>query len=238
MLQTHFKYLSFCLFFFLLFGDLKQSNAQGFEFGISRGVAISSHESKFIYRDANVLLSPSATANRYLSVVIRKNISESLHLLTEPSIIHLGAKYNETFSYQGNEIKTKSESKLKYLQIPLLLQFFTGASTNTSNQPFLKPSFHLTGGIFGEYLLDARFEGTNTPLAPDNPSKTEISEDVILQYSRYDGGIIVGGGVEFGREAKIGFETRAQYTFIQTYNGTPKYKPKNFALVLSLYVMI
>lgn len=210
-----------------------QSNAQPLEFGISRGINISTHTEKFRY--SGNYLTPKATTDLHTNLIVRKKLS-SLRLQFEPSLTILGAKYDEPVTIQGEELQTKSETQLKYLQLPLLVQF---PIELPEDRIFLLPlptTYHLSSGIFWSYLLDARLEGTNTK---DNSSQKEsFSEDVIIQYSRYDGGVILGAGFEYGTDFKIGFETRVQYTALQAYNSNPRYRPKNTAVTFALYLLL
>lgn len=238
-MHIHLKILSFCLLLFMFCG-WSHSNAQSAEFGITRGINISSHADKFVYKTEgpNVALTPKVTTNLHIGLIARKKLS-TLRLQFEPSITKLGARYDEPITLQGEEFQTKSETQLKYLQLPLQLQFpVTPTEENLFSLP-LPDTYYLTSGIFGGYLLDARFEGTNIRAGSGSSSGGEsFSEDVIIQYSKYDGGVMLGAGFEYRTKVTIGFETRVQYTAFQSYQGTPTHRPRNTAVTVALFLLL
>lgn len=237
-MRIRLKTISFNLLLLMFCGIWVHSNAQSAEFGITRGINISTHADKFVYKTdgPNVALTPKMTTDLHIGLIARKKLS-SLRLQFEPSITKLGAKYDEPVTIQGEEFQTKSETQLKYLQLPLQIQFpVTPSGENIFSLP---DTYYLSSGIFWSYLLDARHEGTNTRQGTGSSSEeNSFSEDVIIQYSRYDGGIMLGAGLEYGTKVTIGFETRVQYTAVQTYKSTPTYRPRNTAVTFALYLLL
>lgn len=238
-MYIHLKIILFYLSLFILCG-WSHSNAQSAEFGITRGINISSHADKFVYKTEgpNVALTPKVTTDLHIGLIARKKLS-TLRLQFEPSITKLGAKYDEPVTLQGEEFQTRSETQLKYLQLPLQLQFPVSPSEENLLSLSLPDTYYLTSGIFGGYLFDARFEGTNTRVGSGSSSGEEsFSEDVIIQYSKYDGGVMLGAGLEYGTKVTIGFETRVQYTAFQTYKGTPTYRLRNTAVTFAMFLLL
>jgi len=205
-----------------------QSGNSRWDVGITAGMNISTHTDKFLYKGGGYL-TPESAAGYQAGFFIRRVIP-SLKLQVEPSIIKLGARYSEEVSFQGTKLQTESWTKLLYFQLPMFAHFSPVKLERNSN------SFYVIGGIFGDYLLDAHFKGTNSRAAEAFQHRPFFSNDVLTQYSRYDAGVLFGIGLEY--EERIGFETRLQYTMIQSYQGNTKNKPKNLALTLSFYYLL
>ena len=213
-------------------------NAQKLDLGFSAGMNVSSHLKKFIFTDNNVTLrlTPEITAGYQSGFLVRKDLSPALRVQTEPTLILLGAKYSESFTLRGTEFKTESKSRLYYLQLPLLLQLSTNPpNKNVFGREFRTTNFHLTGGVFGGYLLDGRFKGTNTGAPIGIPFEGKFQNDITSQYNNFDGGVILGIGVEHGRYTKLGFETRALFSVFDTGNMPSNFEPQNMALTFAAY---
>ena len=216
--------------------------AQSIHWGITGGLNLSSHINKFRYSedDINLNLSPNITSDFQAGLIARKSLSPSFRLQMEPSIMVLGAYYDETFMLRGFEFNTSSRTKLMYLRLPVLFQLSTmPRQKKVYGRQFASTTYHLTGGFFGGYLLDAHFTGTNTGAPVGIPFEGDFSNDITSQYSSYDGGIIFGAGFEHGYNHKIGFETRAQYSFLNSgENRDSNFHPRNIAITLSMYFLL
>lgn len=217
-------------------------NAQPVTWGVSGGLNVSSHINEFRYSedDINLDLSPNITSDYQFGLIARKGLSPSFLLQVEPSFMVMGAHYDEMFMLRGFEFNTKSRTKLRYLRLPLLAQLSTVPREKTVyGQQFASTTYHLTVGVFGGYLLKADFKGTNTGTPVGIPFEGDFSNDVKSQYSSYDGGIIFGAGFEYGYKHKIGFETRAQYSVVNSGNASElSFHPRNIAITISLYFLL
>jgi len=214
-----------------------QSGNSRWDVGITAGMNVSTHTDKYRYTE-DVAFTPDMAAGYQVGLLVRRRFSQSLAIQLEPSVVKLGARYQQSFLQQGLEYHTESWTRLVYLQLPLMAQY--------SIDPFIETligrsspntRYHLTGGLFVGYLLNAQFKGMNYR-SPSFEAFQEgkFSEDVINYYSKYDAGLILGMGFEHDRT--IGFDARLQYTMLQTYNSTPEYEPKNMALMFSVTYLI
>jgi len=231
--------------FFILLVNVNSAKAQPVKVGITGGIDVSSHLNEFWIRDEKsgipIGFKPKITTGYQAGIIVRKDFSALLRLQTEPSVTLLGARYEESFSIRNLDLQTKSRTKLLYLQLPLVLQLSTIPKSRTVyGIDFPTTTYHLTGGFFGGYLLDARFSGTNSGMLSDVSLKGTFSEDVASHYSDYDGGVILGGGLEYGNKKKIGFETRALFSVFNTGNSSDLYwfRPQNMALTFSVYLLL
>lgn len=233
---TSFLILSVLL---LVSGKIK---AQSLDFGVIGGLNFSSHLNSFRFadRDINLNLDPQMSFSYQAGLILRKNIGPSFRLHLEPTFIQLGATYNESFTLRGFELQTESQTKLSYIQLPLLVQLTTRTPQEVVyGRPQISTTYHITGGIFGAYLLDARFTGTNTGAPVGVAYRGDFSNDVTSQYSTYDGGVILGLGFEHGQSKKVGLETRAQYSVLNSGDAPNlQFAPKNIAIILSVYLIL
>lgn len=233
------------VFFVLLFtlsGMNNTSKAQAVQYGIKGGINISSHFKQFwfIEDDIRLELDPKVTTGYQAGLIIKKNFSRVVRLQTEPTFIMLGAHYNENFTLRGFELETESRTKLLYLQLPLLLQFSTAPSQNqVYGRERSMTTFHLSTGVFGGYLLDAQFTGTNSGAPLGISFQGDFSNDVTPQYSEFDAGALLGLGFEYGRQSKIGFETRALLSVIDSGKESDMsfFRPKNIGVTFSVYFL-
>ena len=238
--MNYFRLLSFLVGIILLIspGLTEHAKAQT-EFGFTGGVNISSHINAFKYQEGDIQLSldPNVTSSYHGGLILRQNISKAFRIQIEPSVILLGAKYDESFMLRGSELQTESRTELLYIQLPLLFQLSTVPPKRVVyGRETAKTTYHLSGGAFAGYLLDARFTGTNTGAPLGISFEGEFSNDVSDQYSKYDGGILFGLGLEHGADKKVGFETRAQYTMVHSGDAPElSFDPKNIALTFSIY---
>lgn len=233
--------LTVTLFFlFQVFNN--ETLAQGVNFGFTGGMNISSHTNQFKYSDGdiNLGLEPQILAGYQGGLVFRTNFSRIVRLQIEPSISRLGAIYRDDFSLRGFEFHTESKTELLYVQMPLLLQLSTRPPNRTiyGREP-TATTYHLTGGVFGGYLLDARFSGTNTGAPIGVTFEGKFSNDVSSQYSDYDGGAVFGVGFEHGQSKKMGLEARAYYSVIDSGNAPEiSFKPHNMAVTFAVYFLL
>ncbi len=232
-------FLSISVFIFVI---AETAKSQSLELGITGGVNLSSHLSNFQYSsgDINLELNPKVTSSYHAGLVVRKKLSRSFRLQIEPSYIQLGAKYNEPFQLRGFELQTDSQTELQYIYMPLLLQL-------TSQSPYpvaygrqqAATTYHATGGLFGSYLLDARFKGTTSGAPIGIPFEGQFSNNVSGQYPEYNGGVVLGVGLEHGLDQKIGLEARA---LLSVFNGgddsTLMHHSQNTALTFSVYFLL
>ncbi|WP_138429467.1 porin family protein [Fodinibius saliphilus] len=216
------------------------SNGQSFELGVGAGLNMSSHVNKFFFTDGEIDLqfNPKVTVGYQGGVIIRRSFTQSLRLQVEPSIILLGANYDDSFTLRGSEFETDSRTELLYIQLPILLQLSTKPPSKTVfGRNFIATTYHISGGFYGGYLPYAKFTGTNTGAPIGIPFEGNFSNDVLSQYSEFDGGAILGVGVEHGNNSKVGFEIRAIYSFIDSGEKPAGFEPQNMALTFSVYYM-
>lgn len=219
------------------------SKAQSIDWGLTGGMSVSSHLNNFWYieDDIRLQLKPDIAVGYTVGFVTRTKLSRILRLQAEPSLILLGAKYDDSFTLRGTEFQTDSRTELTYLQLPLLLQLTTAPKKQTiygRKRP--RTTFHLSGGMYGAYLLDAKFEGTNTGAPVGVAFEGDFSNDVISQYSEYDAGAVFGLGFEHGHYRKLGFEARALVSVIDSADDPEKpfFKHQNMAITFSIYFLL
>jgi len=112
---------------FIASGIINTIKAQSIDWGFTGGMSLSSHIYQFEYieNDINLRLNPDVAVGYSAGFVARTQLSRILRLQAEPSLILLGAKYDDSFTLRGTEFQTDSRTKLTYVQIPLLLQLTT-----------------------------------------------------------------------------------------------------------------
>lgn len=229
----------------LIFPLLFSSNflqAQDTGLGLKAGLNFSSPLNNFEFTsvDLELQLDPSFSTGYHLGFIYRNRFAKNFRFQAEPAFLKIGAKYNETFTFRGFEFQNDSESRLLYLHLPLLLELTT---TPPDLEEFPKPweetTYHLTFGLYGSYLLDARFYGINSgsPIGVD--FEEEFSNDVTSRHNRYDAGIVLGGGLEYGYQNKIGIESRLTLGLIDTQNKERmKFKPDNLFISVAIYYIL
>jgi hypothetical protein len=226
----------------ILVTAFQKSEAQRLGVGVTGGVTISSHLNNFRYEveDINLDFSPKFTSSFAGGFIVRRPITRGLRFQAEPSLVLLGAKYSDSFTLRGFEFESQSKTELLYIQLPLLLQLSTVPPERTVfGRQRSETTFHLTGGLFGGYLLDARFSGVNRGAPIGISFEGNFSEDVQPQYKEYDGGVVIGGGVEHGYNSKFGLEIRGFFSVIDSGNNPElSFKPQNFGISLALYYLL
>jgi hypothetical protein len=221
---------------------LQSVNAQNYGIGITGGIGASSHVNSFKYVSGDISLDFSANPSMsyHAGVILRQPVTPNLRVQIEPTFIRLGAIYQEPFELRGFQFETDSRTDLLYLHVPLLFQVTsTPAEQVIFGRPRSQTTFHLTGGAFGSYLLDATFSGENTGAPIGIQFQGDFSNDVSNQYSDYDGGFILGGGVERGHSQRIGIEIRAIVSLLNSGDHPEiDFKPKNIAATVSVYYLL
>jgi hypothetical protein len=187
--------LSFAVMVLLLFPVLLSTiHAQRLGLGITAGVNTSSHleNFRFVSGDINLDFSPGTTTGFNAGLMFRQGITQKFRFQAEPSIAMLGASYDDSFVLRGFNFETDSKTQLLYVQLPLLVQFTTVPPERTVyGRQRSETTYHLTGGVFGGYLLDAQFSGSNTGAPIGIEFQGAFSEDVKNQYKEYDGGVVL-----------------------------------------------
>lgn len=232
---------SFIITVFICLFSIQSSIAQRVGLGATVGFNQSTHQNnfKFTSGDIDLDLKPQFRTGGHVGIVFRRILSNNLRLQTEPQYIELGGGYDGTFVVNNFELRTVSETNIKYIQIPLLIQYTT---TPPDRQRFPKPwpefTFHLTAGLYGSYLLDADFSGRVTGAPIGVQFEDVFSNDVTSQFHEYDAGLVFGGGTEFGLNTKIGSEARLIYGLMNTgERSSTSFDPKNISITFSLYYL-
>ncbi len=231
------------LLLFILFPFIHQdTEAQRLGLGIKAGMNVNSHleNFRFVAGDIDLNFNPEFTTGFNAGVIWRQGLSNRFRFQAEPTITMLGASYNDTFVLRGFDFDTESKTELLYLQLPLLLQLTTVPPEQTVfGRQRSETTFHLSGGIFGGYLINARFSGTNRGAPIGIEFEGEFSEDVRDQYKEFDGGVMIGGGLEYGYNTKIGIEMRIKYSVLDSGDTVDfTFKPKNIAASIAVYYIL
>ena len=216
---------------------------QGVQVGATAGVNVSSHLKNFLFEegDINLDFNPSTKLGFNGGLMVRVPINESFRFQAEPSIAMIGARYDDSFVLRGFDFQSDSKTDLLYLQLPVLIQLSTTPPERTVyGRQRAETTYHLTGGFYGGYLLDATFTGTNRGAPIGIQFEGDFTEDVSNQYKQYDGGLILGGGIEHGSKSKIGLEVRA---FISVTDSGERdvlefFKPQNMGVTFGVYYLL
>ena len=218
------------------------AEAQRLGLGITAGINTSSHleNFRFVSGDIDLDFSPGFATGFNAGLIYRHGLTQRFRLQAEPSIAMLGASYNDSFVLRGFDFESDSKTRLLYAQLPLLVQLSTVPPEQTVfGRQRSETTYHLTGGIFGGYLLDAQFSGTNRGAPIGIEFEGAFTEDVKEQYKEYDGGVIFGGGIEHGHNTKIGIEARILFSVFDSGNAVDfTFRPQNMAVSLSLYYLL
>lgn len=229
------------LLLFSLFIPLK-TNGQSTGFGVFGGINASTHLNsfRFVSGDIDLDFDPKLSLGYQGGLVFRSSISPSLRFQAEPSLAWLGARYGEPFMFRGFELETDSKMDLMYFQLPLLVQLTTQPNQRpVYGRQEASTTYHLTGGLYGGYLLNAEFSGTNRGAPIGVAFEGEFSNDISDQYSNFDGGVVIGAGFEHGLHNKLGFEVRGILSVINTGDAPElSFEPKNMGVTFSVYLLI
>lgn len=242
--MNRFQFITVFIFINLIFASLvtNNTNGQSIGLGIKAGPNYTSHLSNFRYvsGDINLELTPKFSSGYNIGFVYRLKLSENYRLQIEPSIVTMGAKYDEGFSLRGFEFQTESETKLMYVQLPLLVQLTTSPTKRTVyGRQYTSTTYHFTTGLYGSYLLSAQFTGTNTGQPVGINFTGDFANDVLGQYLEYDAGLMIGFGLENGNLNRIGFDARLMYSVINSGDLTGfTFEPKNIGAIFSVYFLL
>lgn len=209
----------------------------GFKAGLDFSTQVNNFQ--FTSGELELDLDPKFTTGYHLGLVYRNRLSQNFRIQAEPAFLNVGARYKESFTLRGFDFQTDSETKLRYLHLPFVLELTT---TPPDLEEFPKPweetTYHATIGLYGSYLLDANFSGTNsgTPIGVD--FEEQFSNDVTSQFNNYDAGFIIGGGLEYGYQNKIGIETRLMLGMLNSNSAnSTEFKPNNLAISFAMYYL-
>ena len=231
--------LSGLFFFNILNAQIQTANAQDIGVGLKAGLDFTTQLNNFEFTSGDLELDLDADfiTTYHLGLIYRNRISKNFRMQAEPTFLKIGAIYKESFTFRGFDFQTDSETSLSYIQLPLVLELTT---TPPDLEEFPKPweetTYHATFGLYGSYLLDANFSGTNsgTPIGVD--FEEEFSNDVASQFNDFDAGFIIGGGLEYGYMNKIGIETRLMLGMLNSNNASEtEFKPNNLSVQVALY---
>ncbi len=231
-----------CFFILILAGSADKAEAQRTGIGFSGGMNVSSHLNNFRFAgdDFELDFAPEAKVGFQGGFIYRAPLTQHLRFQAEPSAILLGATYDDTFTLRGFDFQSVSETQLLYVQLPLLMQLTTVPSEEiVFGRPRARTTFHMTGGVFGGYLLDAQFSGHNSGAPIGIEFQGSFSNDVLDQYSEFDGGVILGAGLERGANYKVGFETRVIFSVISSGDQPEiNFNPHNMGVTFGLYFLL
>jgi hypothetical protein len=230
------------VFTLLLSITTNEAKSQSLGIGVTAGVNTSTHlhNFRFAIDDIFLDLSPKISTGYNAGIIIRQGIHRNLRFQAEPGIAFLGAKYDDSFTLRGFDFQTDSETELIYVQLPLLLQLTTSPSERTIyGRNWAETTYHLTGGIFGGYLLDGTFSGTNSGAPIGIEFQGNFSNDITNQYTFYDAGVILGGGLEHGLNSKFGLEARLMFSVLNSGDAPQiNFRTQNMAATLSFYFLL
>ena len=217
-------------------------SAQNLGIGAKVGMNVTSHLNnfRFVSGDIDLDFNPGLATGFTGGLIIRRPISRNFRFQAEPTFSVMGAKYNDDFVLRSFDFDSDSRTKLYYVQLPLIVQFTTAPPERVVfGRKRAETTYHLSGGIFGGYLFDATFSGTNTGAPIGIAFEGAFSENVIEQYNEYDGGVILGGGFEYGANNKIGLDLRVMYSILDSGNLTSvNFNPHNIGASLTLYYLL
>jgi len=219
-----------------------KSSGQNLGIGVKGGPNLTSHlqNFRFVSGDIDLNLTPQTTWGYNLGFIYRRPINDRYRLQIEPTLLTMGAQYEEGFELRGFNFQTESSTELLYFQLPLVFQLTTIPQERVVyGRPYSETTYHLTGGAFMGYLLNARFSGTNTGAPIGIAFAGEFSNEVTNQYSAFDAGLILGAGFERGSNSMFGVDARLIFSVIDNGATTEfDFSPHNIGAVVSLYLML
>ncbi len=227
----------------LSFSTTNNAKGQSVQIGLHAGSNVSSHLKNFKFVDGDIDLdfSPNPKFGFSAGYIVRLPVSNAVRFHLEPTITRIGANYDDSFELRGFDFETDSQVDLLYIQLPLLFQLSTVPPERTVyGRQQRETTFHLTGGFYGGYLLDATFSGTNRGAPIGIDFEGEFSEEISTQYKKFDGGVIFGGGIEYGERSKLGLEVRAFFSVTDSGNRSvlDSFKPHNMGLTFGVYYLL
>jgi len=226
----------------LCFSIPNQSHAQSIGIGVKAGPSVTTHlkNFRFVSGDIDLELTPFATFGVDAGLVFRHRFSDKYRIQIEPSIHTMGARYEEGFELRGFDFQTESTTDLMYIQVPLMFQISTTPPERlVYGRQYSNTTYHVSGGAYGGYLLNARFAGSNTGAPIGIAFAGEFSNDVTNQYSQFDGGVIVGVGLESGSSNRVGLDIRGLLSVIDNGGDTNfTFEPQNLGVVIAFYLIL
>lgn len=242
MNRLRFITVTICITLFLALSIIFSANSQSLGIGIKGGPNITSHINNFRYvsGDINLELTPNVTSGYNVGLVLRQRLSTNYRLQIEPSIVSMGAQYEEGFELREFNFQTESETELLYVQLPLILQLTSTPNERTVyGRQYPSTTFHLSGGVYGSYLMDAQFTGVNTGAPIGINFSGNFSNNIRDQYSEFDAGIMLGVGLENGSANRFGLDARLMFSVIDNGDATDfVFEPKNLGAIISLYFLL
>ncbi len=242
--MSKFRFITVFIFtnLLLLFSVSFNANGQDLGIGIKGGPNFTSHLNnfRFVSGDIDLELSPKMKSGFNLGLIYRQRLSNNFRLQLEPSVFTMGARYEEGFTLRGFDFQTESETELLYIQLPLLIQLTTSPPERVVyGRQYTNTTYHLTGGVYGNYLLDAQFSGTNTGAPVGINFSGNFSNNVKEQYLDFDAGFMLGVGIENGSTSRMGLEARLMLSVIDSGNASNfSFKPQNMGATISLYFLL
>lgn len=215
--------------------------AQNVGLGASVGFNLSSHINDFSYQfqETELDFSPEFTEGYNVRIIYRQIFGPNVRMQVEPTLIQMGGSYNDTFEFNDFEFESESKTELTYLQVPILLQFTTTPPDRAEfPRPWAETTYHFSTGIYGGYLIDATFTGTNRGAPIGIEFENSFSNDVTHLYNPYEAGAIIGGGLEYGLNTKVGVELRALLGLLGFSDSSgERYDPRNIAITFDVYFL-
>ena len=237
-MQTTIKTIAGLLTLIITIGTPFHSQAQESGFGVKTGFTVVTQTGNFIFTDGdiNVDLDPGYMSGYTLGLFTRLTIDNNLRLLAEINYSRYGAAYDGSFVFQNQQIFTKSETGVRYVQVPVMVEWHT-SSPDLGPYRYQQPywSWIVKGGLYGGYRADAVFSGTNTARILGVDFESDFSNDVTGSYKAFDAGVTIGGGVEYGLTRKYGFETRLVMGVLDVGN---EMNTRNMGLVFAFYFVM
>jgi hypothetical protein len=214
------------------------SEAQDYGFGVKTGFLTVTQTGNFIFSDGdiNVDLDSGYMAGYTFGVFTRLTIDNNLRLLTELNYSRYGAAYDGSFVFQNQQIFTKSVTGIRYLQVPVMVEWYTDPP-DLGPYRYQRPywSWIVKGGLYAGYRVDAVFSGTNTARILGVDFESDFSNNVTDSYKAFDAGLTIGGGLEYGLTRKYGFETRFVMGLLDVGN---EMNTRNMGLVFAFYFVM
>ena len=241
MTRIRIDYLPLVAILLFMFIPPESIKAQATGVGISGSYSAGSHINNFqLVRGGTELdFSPSFASGFNAGLIYRANFSRNVRLQVEPSLALLGAQYSDTFQYQGHQFQTDSRTSLSYVQLPLLIQITTAPpQRSVYGIQFTETTYHFTAGLYGGYLLNAQFSGTNSGAHEGAEFQGKFSDNISDQYFDFDAGTVLGGGFETGHSTKFGFEARFMLGVLSPDDpNRVAFDPSNMAITVGAYLV-
>jgi hypothetical protein len=236
------RFLFCCLFvlFFIHPGLAEKADAQRLEIGLTGGANANLllHNFEFTSGEYHLDLSPNVAFGYNTGLIMRYGLTQNLRIQAEPSLAGYGSQFDR-HRPPGANFETDSQSRFLYVQLPVLLHLTTAPPPRTVyGRGWPSTTFHATGGLFGGYLLDARYYGRNSGAPFGSEFNRRFSNDVTGQVSDFDAGVILGGGLEHGLRSKIGLEGRVHFSVLDS-NKSNQFNlvPNSVAVTMAVYYL-